>query len=227
MALVLLVGGGGHLDLDDNGCSRALAGNPLVRMRPLFHDAGFATALVDAPSNFPGEDGLAGFRTAPRHADDLGKVIAEVRARAKGPVWLLGRSRGTISAANAAARLSGSSAPDGVVLMSAMMAGDATARKSWVAQTVFDLPLEAIKMPMLVVGHVADNCIRSPAALMGGITKRIRGIRHQAVAVAGGGASPGGMPSIADCGARAPHGFIDQEADGGGGIGRFIRGASY
>lgn len=31
MALVLLVGGGGHLALDDKGCPRALKGNSLVR----------------------------------------------------------------------------------------------------------------------------------------------------------------------------------------------------
>ena len=226
-ALVLLVGGGGHVDLDDQGCPRALTGNPLVRMLPLFHDAGFATALVDAPSDHPGEDGLAGFRMAGQHADDVGKVIADMRARAGGPVWLLGHSRGTISAANVAARLSGPSAPDGVVLLSAMMVGNAGGRKTWVAQTVFDPTLEAIKAPTLVLGHVADNCIRSPAGQMGNVAARIHGARHQAVAVTGGPAKPGGMASIADCGARQPHGFIDQEAEIVAGIGRFIRGDSY
>jgi hypothetical protein len=108
-----------------------------------------------------------------------------------------------------------------------MMAGNAGGRKTWVAQTVFDLTLEAIKAPTLLIGHVADNCIRSPAALMGRIAARIRGARHQEVAVTGGPASPGGMASIADCAARAPHGFIDQEAEVVAGIGRFIRGDRY
>jgi pimeloyl-ACP methyl ester carboxylesterase len=113
ISLVLLVGGGGNLNLDDKGCPRALTRNSLMRMLPLFHDAGFVTTLVEAPSDFPGDDGLAGFRIAPQHADDLGKVIFDVRARTNGSVWLVGHSRGTISAANAAARLSGAAAPDG------------------------------------------------------------------------------------------------------------------
>ena len=118
IALVLLAGGHGHVDLDDSGCARALKGNSLVRSIPLFRAAGFATALVDAPSSHHGADGLGGFRIDAQHAEDLGKVIADVRARVKGPVWLVGTSRGAISAVNAATRLSGSSAPDGIVLTS-------------------------------------------------------------------------------------------------------------
>ena len=43
--LVLLAGGGGHLNLDAAGCPRALKGNFLVRSLTHFHSAGFATAL--------------------------------------------------------------------------------------------------------------------------------------------------------------------------------------
>jgi hypothetical protein len=60
----------------------------------------------------------------PEHAQDLGKVIADVRTRVGGPVWLVGTSRGTISAANAASRLTGPAAPDGIVLTSALMVGN-------------------------------------------------------------------------------------------------------
>jgi pimeloyl-ACP methyl ester carboxylesterase len=194
---------------------------------PLFHGAGFVTALVDAPSDSSGGDGLAGFRTAPQHADDLGKVIVDVRARTNGSVWLVGHSRGTISAANAAARLSGPAAPDGVVLMSAMMSGDARARKAFVAQTVFDLQLEAIKVPVLVVGHAADNCVRSPAGLMDNITARTQGVREQIATVAGGPINPGRAPSLSACEVRGPHDYVDQDAEAGVGIVRFIRGGSY
>ena len=224
-ALVLLVGGGGHLDLDDQGCPRSLAGNSLVRSLPQFHGAGFATALVDAPSDHSGEDGLGGFRNAAEHADDLGKVVADVRARVKAPVWIVGTSRGSISAVNAASRLSGASAPDGVVLTSALMSG-ARARKAWVAHTVFDLPLEAIRAPVLVVGHAEDACIRSPASLMSRITARTNGAREQVVTVAGG---PGwrGSPGTEACVGRAPHGFYEQEAEVAAGIARFIGGTRY
>ena len=126
IALVLLVGGGENINLDDKGCPRSLSRN--VRMRPLFHNAGFVTALVDAPSDVSDGDGLAEFRIAPQHADDLGKVILDLRTRTNASVWLMGHSRGTISATNAGARLSGPAAPDGVVLLSAMMSGDPRAK---------------------------------------------------------------------------------------------------
>jgi hypothetical protein len=226
VALVLLVGGGGHLDLDGQGCPRALAGNSLVRSLPLFHAEGFITALVDAPSDHPGEDGLAGFRITSQHAEDLGKVLADVRARTKAQTWLVGTSRGSISAVNAAARLAGPSAPDGLVLTSALMSGFHGGRKDWVAHTVFDLPLEAIRLPVLVVGHAEDKCIRSPAALMGDIIARTNGVREQVVTVTGGPGRPG-TPSVEACVGRAPHGFVDQEAEVAAGIARFIRGASY
>ena len=225
-ALVLLVGGGGHLDLDNNGCPRALRGNSLVRSLGHFHDAGFVTALVDAPSDHPGEDGLAGFRITVEHAEDLGKVIADVRARSGAPVWLVGTSRGSISAVNAAARLSGRSAPDGLVLTSALMSGFFGGRKPWVAHTVFDLPLESIRVPVLVVGHAEDKCIRSPADLRENITSRTNGAREQVVTVTGG---PGraGPQGIEACAGRAPHGFFEQEAEVAAGIARFIGGGRF
>ncbi len=227
VALVLLVGGGGHVNLGDNGCPRTLNGNSLVRSLPHFHDAGFVTALVDAPSDHPGTDGLAGFRLAPQHAEDLGKVIVDLRRRAIGSVWLVGHSRGTISAANAAARLSGPAAPDGVVLMSATMSGDPRARKSWVAQTVFDTALEAIKIPVLVIGHAADNCVRSPAGLMVNITARTQSLRQQVVVIIGGSIEPGRPPNLSACEVREPHDFVDQTAEVAAGVVRFIGGGKY
>lgn len=226
VALVLLVGGGGHLALDDRGCPQALRGNSLVRSLPLFHAAGFVTALVDAPSDYAGADGLAGFRIAAEHAEDVGKVIADVRMRTKAAVWLVGTSRGSISAVNAAARLSGVSAPDGLVLTSALTSGFSGGRKPWVAHTVFDLPLEQIRVPVLVVGHVEDKCIRTPAGRMQEIAARTGGGRKQVVAVTGGPGWPGG-PSVDACAGRAPHGYVDQEAEVAAGIARFVKGGAY
>lgn len=226
VALVLLVGGGGFLNLDERGCARALTGNSLVRSIPHFLDAGFVAVLVDAPSDHFGGDGLAGFRTEARHAEDLGKVIADVRARTKAAIWLVGTSRGSISAANAAARLPGAFAPDGVVLTSALMSGQVGARKPWVADTVFDLPLESIRIPLLVVGHSADSCVRSPATLMGRIVDRTKSPRQQVVTVEGGGGGLG-KGGIEACEGRSPHGFITQEAEVVAGIARFIRGGRF
>lgn len=223
--LVLLPGGGGHVDLDErSGCARAMKGNALVRSQPLFVAAGFATALLDAPSDHHGEDGLAGFRSAPAHAQDLALVIAELRQR--GPVWLVGTSRGTISAANAASRLSPEAGPDGLVLSSALMAGQPGARKAWVAQSVFDLPLQAIRQPLLLIGHESDTCPRSPPALMPRLAEQaVAAARLQQVLLRGG-PGQGGARGADVCEGRAPHGYVGQEAELVEAIRRFIRDAA-
>jgi pimeloyl-ACP methyl ester carboxylesterase len=225
MVLVLLAGGPGYVALDDKGCPRKLKGNSLVRSRDLLHKAGFVTVLVDAPSDHHGEDGLGGFRASAPHAEDIGKVIAEVRGRTNLPVWLVGTSRGAISAANAASRLSGPAAPDGLVLTSAVTSGKVGGRKAWVAQTVFSTRLEAIRVPVLVVAHAADTCIRTPPKLASRILARTSAEREQAVTVTGG---PGSNASgLAACQGRTPHGFLGQEAEVAAGMARFIRGGRY
>jgi pimeloyl-ACP methyl ester carboxylesterase len=226
MVLLLLPGGPGYMALDTKGCARKLEGNSLVRSAKLFNTAGFVTALMDASSDHRGEDGLGGFRLSAQHADDIGKVIAEMRERTKLPVWLLGTSRGAISAANAASRLTGPQAPDGLVLTSAVTSGKVGGRKAWVAQTVMGTKLENIKMPVLVVAHAADKCIRTPPSLVSRIAARTNGVREQTVTITGGPGSRGGV-SVEACQGRTPHGFIEQEAPVAEGIIRFIRGGTY
>ena len=224
--LVLLPGGAGFADLDKAGCARKLTGNSLIRTQDLFQKEGFATALVDAPSDHRGEDGLGGVRISPLHAEDLGKVISDLRKRTKLPVWLVGTSRGSISAVNAASRLAGEQAPDGLVITSPLTSGNPRGRKAWVAQTVFSVPLEAIKVPVLVVVHAADACIRTPPSLGASILARTNGVREQAVTVTGG-AKGAGAPGVDACGGSAPHGFLGQEKEVTAGIIRFIRGGNY
>lgn len=223
--LVLLPGGAGHADLDTGGCAQKLKGNSLIRSQGTFQKEGFATALVDAPSDHLGEEGLGGFRAQPAHAEDLGKVVADLRARLKLPVWLVGTSRGAISAANAASRLAGAAAPDGVVITSPVTVGTAGGRMPWTAQTVFDAPLEEMRMPVLLVAHAADACLRSPPGGIAGIAQRIRSGRVQSVTVTGG---PGARNSgLAACEGRSPHGFENQETEVALGIARFVRGGRY
>ena len=228
IGLVMLIGGGGYMNLDDQGCPRLLSRNVLVRMRPLLNEAGIVTALVDAPSDMKTEEGLGGFRIASGHAEDLGKVIAELRARINGPVGIVGHSRGSLSAANTAARLTGGpNAPDGVILMSPMLVGDHGARKAWVAHTVFSTNLSDIKVPVLVIGHAADNCVRSPGTQISEVLAKTKGTRQQAATVTGGPIAPGRAPSVAACEPREPHDFVDQQDEVAAGIVRFMRSGNY
>lgn len=223
--LLLLAGGAGFVDLGPDGCARKLQGNSLIRALKRFQAVGLGTALVDAPSDHQGEDGLAGFRLHESHASDLAAVVAELRRRAPGAVWVVGTSRGAISAANVASRTEGAAAPDGLVLTSALMSGQAGMRKAWVADSVFDLPLERLRLPLLLLGHAEDTCVRSPPGLMPQVMARVNSSRGQVATLTGG---PGPTRSGVDaCEGRSPHGFYGQDADMADGIVRFVRGGRF
>ncbi|MEO6016996.1 MAG: alpha/beta hydrolase [Polaromonas sp.] len=228
IAFILLIGGGGTLDLDNAGCPRRLKGNILVRTAPLFQAAGIATVLVDAPSDWSSGEGLAGFRIASEHAADMARVIADVRARTGATVvWVLGHSRGSLSAANAAARLRGANAPDGVVLVSPMLQGEPSKRKPWVSQTVFDTDLKAYTGALLLVGHAADNCERSLPERLDTAVKGSQAVRQQVVRMTGGPRSAGRAPSLSTCEVLEAHDFVEQDAEFAQGVLRFARGERF
>lgn len=148
---VLLVGGNGGLRIATDGSLGALAGNFLARTREQFVAHGIAVALVDAPSDRQTAPYLSGFRQTPEHAADLKVVIAELRQRTGRPVVLVGTSRGTQSAAAVALRLQDEGGPDAVVLTSSILS-DAGGR------AVPQMPLETLRIPVLVTHHQEDGC---------------------------------------------------------------------
>ena len=134
-----------------NGSLSWGAGNFLVRTRQLFADQGLVVALVDAPSDRQSPPYLGGFRQTPEHVADIKAVITWLRGSAKIPVWLVGTSRGTQSAAYVATELTGPDGPDGVVLSSTIL----TETKG---RPVPAMPLGKIRVPVLVVHHEQDGC---------------------------------------------------------------------
>lgn len=79
--------------------------------------------MVNAPSDRQSPPFLAGFRQAGRHVQVIQAVIAGIRAQAAVPVWLVGTSRGTQSAAFIATELAGPEGPGGLVLTSSIPTG--------------------------------------------------------------------------------------------------------
>jgi len=225
-SLILLPGGGGFANLDEQGCAQALTGNSLIRSVAAFRAGGMVAALADAPAEYQGREGLGGFRIDARHATALGLLVRELRQRFPAPVWIVGTSRGAISAANAAARLGGGDAPDGVVLTSPVTVGTKGAML-WTIQSVFDLPLKQIAAPLLLVGHAADQCLRSPPTNLGRLAAATASGRQQIVTLTGGPGSRFTAPSLDACEGREPHGFADQETDAVAGIIRFVTGGRY
>jgi len=108
-------------------------------------------AVLDVPSDHA--TGYGRFRASEEHAADVAAVIASLRKVAPVPVWLVGTSRGTVSAAFVAARLR-QGGPDGLVLTSTV-----TERSRVVTDTVIDADLDEVRVPTLIVHHKLDSCI--------------------------------------------------------------------
>src|SRR5262249_10200879 len=98
--VMLLTGGEGGLAAK-NGIPTSQ--NFLIRSRDLFAEQGFHVAVVSRPTDVP--DMKGDFRTSATHMEDLAKVIAQVKNELATPVWIVGTSRGSISATAAAIRL--------------------------------------------------------------------------------------------------------------------------
>lgn len=210
--LVLLSGGGGHLGVYDNGTMQH-DGNFLVRSRELFVRRGHAVVLVDTPSD---RRELAGtFRDSPEHAADLGAVVAWARATFGKPVWIVGTSRGTHSAANAAMTLRGAQAPDGVVLTSTILAGNRFGSSS--ARPVQDWKLQELHIPVLVMHHREDACQVTPPSRLPELMAKLAGTRSTLLTYTGG-STQGPL-----CEAFAHHGFNGIEDQVVGDMSAWIR----
>jgi pimeloyl-ACP methyl ester carboxylesterase len=200
-SVVLFAGGNGLLNL--GAARRSLMGNFLLRTRSRFVAEGFLVAALDSPSDRP--RGLDGFRTSAAHAEDVGKVIAALREMAPVPVWLVGTSMGTVSAANAAARLSaGSGGPDGLVLTSTVTREGRERRES-----IGDVRLGDVRVPTLIVHHRQDACRATPYADTPSLLRDLTQAPRREVMAFDGGDPPQSGP----CDARSAHGYLGLETD--------------
>jgi pimeloyl-ACP methyl ester carboxylesterase len=198
-SVVLFAGGHGHLALSSSGIGWG-QNNFLVRTRQRFADRGFLVVVVDSPSD-RGTLGLWRFRSTADHAEDVRMLIAAVRRIAPVPVWLVGTSMGTVSAANAAARLR-DGGPDGLVLTSSV-----TRPPRDQLESLADVRLKDIRVPTLVVHHRDDACPSTPyqdaVALPGALAQAPR---RELITMEGGEA-----PRSKPCEAFSAHGYLGIE----------------
>ena len=200
-AVVLFAGGHGGLHIDPNGSFNYGHGNFLVRSRQLFADHDLLVAVVDAPSDRQDYPYLAGFRQKPEHAADIKAVIAWLRAQAKVPVWLVGTSRGTQSAAYIATQLPAPEGPDGLVLTSTILTDDK-------GRPVTAMPLDRLRIPVLVVHHEEDGCKHCSYRDIPGLMQKLSGTTRKQLLSFKGGTTRGDP-----CEAFAHHGFNGLEPD--------------
>jgi pimeloyl-ACP methyl ester carboxylesterase len=200
-AVVLFAGGHGGLQIFPGGSFKWGEGNFLVRSRQLFAEQRLVVAVVDAPSDRQRHPYLAGFRQTPEHAADIRAVIAWLRSQTRLPVWLVGTSRGTQSAAYLATQLAGSDGPDGIVLTATILTDQA-------GRPVPAMPLERVRIPVLVVHHEQDACKSCLYRDMPALMEKLRATPRAELITFKGGVDRGDP-----CEAFAYHGFNGLERE--------------
>ena len=204
-SVIVFAGGNGILEfISRNGKLDVKKGknNFLVRSRGLFSQNGFTVAVINAPSDKEDGNGmLFGFRTSEEHTEDIDHVISFLKKRNDKPVWLIGTSRGTESAAYAA--IHSKHSLNGLVLTSSMTENNDK------GIPVRELSLEKITFPVLIVAHNNDDCwVTDPAGAVD-IKEKLTNAKKLELKYFNGGISP----KSAACGALSPHGFYGIEEE--------------
>jgi hypothetical protein len=194
--LVLLPGGDAETGAVVEG--RPGSGNFLSRSRDLFADAGFHVIVLYRASDLATLDNA--YRAGREHLAELAAALSWARERLGKPVWLVGTSRGTVSAAAAGIALE-PGLLQGVVLTSSI-----TNLKSG---GVPGLPLASLKLPTLVLHHRHDACRVCLPQEASQITRRLTSAPVKRFVMVEGGSDPRGDP----CHARHWHGFINYERE--------------
>ncbi|HWH70963.1 MAG TPA: hypothetical protein VNT26_16360 [Candidatus Sulfotelmatobacter sp.] len=145
-ALILFAGGNGAIPFKLTTDGKPYGWNFLMRSADEFTRRGLAVIAVNPPSDHP--TGMsAGFRESAEHAEDVGKLVSYLENEGFERVFLVGNSRGTLSAASVGSLLQ-SSRVRGVVLTSSL---EYEEFMRW-------LPLEKMNRPVLMVHHRNDAC---------------------------------------------------------------------
>ncbi len=193
--IILLPGGAGGFGRLEGGMPSGR--NFLVRTRDYFAAAGFNVAVMGRVSDMNSLDYAD--RIAAEHREDIEKLVDYMNADTKLPVWLVGTSRGTVSA-TAAAIAFGNNKLAGIVLTASVV----NTKKPG---AVPSQNLEAIRIPVLVLHHEKDACkVCSPLD----VPAIIRGLRNAPIKkliMVSAGDNPTGDP----CEHQHHHGFIGME----------------
>lgn len=214
-AVILFAGGHGALGLKSASSMNWGAGNFLVRSRDKFAAHGFLVAVVDAPSDK--QEGMNGiFRMGGEHAGDISAVADHLKKQSGLPVWLVGTSMGTFSAAGGAIAAKNI---DGLVLTSTIT----RAKPDWKIRSshpdgVASMPLAKVSVPTLIVSHRKDGCDITPAADAPKLSKALKNARKVETVLLDGGAPPQSEP----CEAKSQHGFLGIEGPAVDAIAKFI-----
>ncbi len=206
--LVLLPGGAGAIGMRDGAPQSQ---NFLVRSRDSFADAGYNVAVVGRPSDRVEMDAV--FRAGDENVADLRAVIAKLRSQYGKPVWLVGTSLGTLSAAAVAA------APNPPPIAGIVLTSSVTGVNRAVRTSVPQLDLAAIHVPVLVMHHKRDECTVCDPRQARRIVDALANAPAKKLLLVEGGAGAAGNP----CEALHWHGYVGMEAEAVAAIVDFVR----
>jgi pimeloyl-ACP methyl ester carboxylesterase len=199
-AVVLFAGNHGGLQISEDGNFGWGENNFLVRSRNLFADQNFLVVIVDAPSDRQSLPFLKGFRQGNKHVEDIRIIISWIRENFKIPVWLIGSSRGTQSVAYSSIKLTDKNEmPNGIVLTSTIL-DDA-------GYEVPLLPLENLRIPVLVIHHEQDACMCCSIDSIPKLMEKINLIPDKELIIMNGGSTRGDP-----CTSFTYHGFNEIES---------------
>jgi len=199
-AVVTLVlfsgGGGGYGQIGPDGWPTS--GNFLIRTGKHWATHPFNIVMVGRPSD--GIDlAIGGIRTGEKHAADNVAIFKAIKLKSPLPIWVVGTSMGTISAAAAAIQDSDNLVA-GVVLTSSI-----TAYK--VPGAVPKQDLERIRAPTLILHHANDACWACQAYEAKNIAGHLKNAPLSKTVIVSGGAGATGNP----CEPWHHHGFVGMQ----------------
>jgi dienelactone hydrolase len=222
---LMLAGGFGTLELGTS-LGRPFVGNKgyeqvfNVRTRNDFVKRGLAVGVIDAPADLPkGMTPL--FRLSKEHRLDVDAAINHLKQKVGVPVWLIGTSMGTVSAASVALDnplIGGIALTASITRMNQKF--PAVYRSH--PRAIVSLPLEKIKVPVFIAAHKDDGCEYSPAADTAELAARFSAAPKVQTQIFDGGLAPRTGP----CEPLAPHGFFGIEDKVIDAIVTFIKGYS-
>lgn len=220
-AIILFAGTHGQINLSGNPENPKIGDleiNFLVRTREKYAQRSVMVALFDMPSDKRNADRyeMFRFRTTDEHIRDMEAVVSYIKKEAKVPVWLVGTSAGTISAAYGTIQLKGK--VDGVVLTSSL-----TSVKGFqnnYPKGILNMNLGSIDVPAFIIAHKGDNCEYSPPSGAEQIKEALKGSSRAQILVVKGGLVSRSKP----CDGLSEHGFYGNESEVVEAIVKFIGG---
>jgi hypothetical protein len=165
-----------------------LSKNFLVRTAEVYAQT-FATVIVTSTRELTDH-----YRNSPDHARHVQMIMEDLARRGVNKFFLVGTSRGSISAAALAGMLTDTRIR-GAILTSSV-------------NRIDNLDLQRIRIPVLFVHHVNDGCRFSSFHEVKNTSQKLG--QHTKVAFVG---ITGGLPAESDhCQALSPHGFFGVES---------------